>query len=314
MLLLLDWDETLTQKDTLSVISPPKAELDARNYSGPSFEWFSEQYMQDYTQHTEKYSSKEIKSIAEQCRLLDSFQEVELRSNTRIEESGFFKDWNVEDACDRARKVVELRNGVETSLKPFLNSHRQEVKTGVISVSWSSEFIKAGLNTIDSNGYIADQGSLPIDYLRSNHLDPESGKMSKKGSKGIRTALDKSREMSKILSQHYSSPQVVVYAGDSNTDLPCLLYASVGIIVGDNASLQKTLERLNLEKYVVEGYQAFVERLQSDVMLPAGQAVPQGQDIAAVLESKAKSEGFFLVKVSDWTEGTHVLEELLRRQ
>ncbi|CAO1616799.1 unnamed protein product [Sympodiomycopsis kandeliae] len=313
LLLLLDWDETLTRNDTLSEISPTEQELQARNYKGPSFQWFSEQYTKDYTHHIEQHKN-EIKTITDQCQFLNSLQTVELKSNTRIEEYGLFKKWNVDNACNRARNVVQLRSGVEDCLKSFLNTHRNDVSTGVISVSWSSEFIKAGLNTTDSNAFNSSQESFPIDHLRSNHIDPQTGKMSKKGVDGIRTAIDKSREMSRILSQQ-TDPQLVVYAGDSNTDLPCLLYASVGIIVGNNASLNGTLERLGLQQYVVQGHQAFVEQLQSSPSsLTKAEALPGGQNISIVLQNKAASDGFFLVRVPDWVQGTKMLETLLQYQ
>jgi len=82
-------------------------------------------------------------------------------------------------------------------------------------------------------------------------MDPEgkgTGKLTKEGKTGICTGQDKLREMKNILEKKsFSEPIVTVYVGDSNTDLPCLLHADIGIIIGDGKSLIETCNRIGIE-------------------------------------------------------------------
>ena len=323
MLVLLDWDETLTSHDTLAQIAPPDG-----SHAGPSFAHYSKEYMSDYESHVQTYRDpdvKSIKTIAEQFDFLGSLAEVELKSNQRIEEGGLFKGWDPAAAEKRARTLVQLRPGVKDSLQRFLLAHKETVQAGVISVSWSTVFVRAGLGVkhvkdeepqLQSAGNHDEGDAFPLHFLRSNtiDLDPQThlgtGKMSKSGTSGVRTGLDKLREMSKVLSK--TGPQLTVYAGDSNTDLPCLLYASVGLILGDNKSLQSTLERLGLADSVVNGFEAFQSRFKASHANVEAIKSDQndGKDLLSLLEAK-KAEDFFLVRVGDWHEGTKVLETLL---
>jgi phosphoserine phosphatase len=77
-----------------------------------------------------------------------------------------------------------------------------------------------------------------------------TGKLSKRGVNGIRTGHDKLREMKKVMQKHrYSNDFFTVYVGDSNTDLPCLLFADVGIIIGKGGSLIEICKRAGLNVF-----------------------------------------------------------------
>lgn len=75
-----------------------------------------------------------------------------------------------------------------------------------------------------------------------------TGNLTKRGDDGIRTGPDKLREMKKAMQKNGHSKNIItVYVGDSNTDLPCLLFADVGIIIGDGGSLIDTCKRVGIE-------------------------------------------------------------------
>jgi thiamine phosphate phosphatase / amino-HMP aminohydrolase len=75
-----------------------------------------------------------------------------------------------------------------------------------------------------------------------------TGKMTKEGKMGICTGHDKLREMKTVLEKKPSSESVVtVYVGDSNTDLPCLLHADIGIIIGEGKSVIETCNRVGIK-------------------------------------------------------------------
>ena len=75
-----------------------------------------------------------------------------------------------------------------------------------------------------------------------------TGKLNKNDVDGMCTGPDKLREMKKAIGEIPQLENVVtVYVGDSNTDLPCLLHADVGIIIGDGASLLETCDRVGIK-------------------------------------------------------------------
>jgi phosphoserine phosphatase len=74
-----------------------------------------------------------------------------------------------------------------------------------------------------------------------------TGMLTKSDEEGICTGPDKLREMKKIVEKNGITEDVVtVYIGDSNTDLPCLLYADIGIIIGEGKSIIETCRRVGI--------------------------------------------------------------------
>ena len=75
-----------------------------------------------------------------------------------------------------------------------------------------------------------------------------TGKISKGDESGICTGYDKLREMTNVIAHESTSqPFRTVYIGDSNTDLPCLLHADIGVIMGKTATLIETCKRVGLK-------------------------------------------------------------------
>src|SRR5436190_14702534 len=74
-----------------------------------------------------------------------------------------------------------------------------------------------------------------------------TGIITKEDNSGIFTGYDKLREMKKVIEQYaISDPYITVYVGDSNTDLPCLLYADIGIVIGNGTNLIETCNRVGI--------------------------------------------------------------------
>lgn len=64
---------------------------------------------------------------------------------------------------------------------------------------------------------------------------------------GICTGYDKLREMKKVVEETATSDSfIMVYIGDSITDLPCLLHADIGIIMGNSPGLIETCKRIGI--------------------------------------------------------------------
>jgi hypothetical protein len=74
-----------------------------------------------------------------------------------------------------------------------------------------------------------------------------TGIISQEDDSGICTGYDKLREMKKFIAEHAASDSfIMVYVGDSDIDLPCLLHAGIGIIMGNGSRLIETCKRVGI--------------------------------------------------------------------
>ncbi|KDN51982.1 hypothetical protein K437DRAFT_44668 [Tilletiaria anomala UBC 951] len=248
MLLFSDWDETISNSDTLSLIAPP---WDMDTFpERTSFSALAEAYVRDLEEHNLQHEKGT--TLGDQLNFLDSLDAVELKSQDRVEKSQLFKGWNPVAADERARKLVEFRQGWSEAAA-FIES-RDAIQLHIISVGWSGRFIQTALATprggsctphsicaneieLDCHGHLVGTGKL----TKSKDASSTPGRS------GIRVASDKQREMRRIRTQmDRAGKQICVYAGDSNTDLACLLEVDVGLIFGEAESLLATLERIGL--------------------------------------------------------------------
>ena len=141
---------------------------------------------------------------------------------------------------------------------------KNDGKVGVISVGWSGEFFRGCLRTgMEEEGHKGMDVD-DIDIRANEIVGGESGKASRYfeeggrgGEGGLWTSGDKKAVMSEIMEAGKKEGRVVVYVGDSVTDLECLVAAHVGICVRDfneeeegmsteQRGLHATLERVGI--------------------------------------------------------------------
>ena len=285
-MVLLDWDETVSSHDTLSLIAPPD---DA--HPGPAFSAYSEAYMSDLATHDESYADKQRTTLGAQLQYLESLDAVELASQRRIEEGGLFLDFDPVAMEERARERVRLRDGWRESMAGMLNGCRDSstrIEHHFISVGWSARFIAAALQgTTTPTSMCANEVQIdPHTQRGTGRLTKSSDAGYAEGRGGIRVAQHKSREMRRIMKGREGSV-TVVYAGDSNTDLPCLMDADVGLILGTSKSLLATIDRLGLRAHLSNSVEEWKEKRR-------GSAISKPD----------------LILVQDWFKGAEVIAAL----
>ncbi|KAL8971995.1 MAG: hypothetical protein Q9197_002988 [Variospora fuerteventurae] len=254
--LILDWDGTLTTSSTLPTIAQIGY---ARNASHPLPSWhtISEAYMSDLRAHTSTYSppASERNTIAQELQWLESLRDVERKSTERVEAAGIFRNVGREDvrhAAEQAMKEgkVVLRDGW-IDLVAWVLKDGGEV--GVVSVGWSAEFIRWCLKTgLEASKEEGKEGVKveDIDVRANEVLDWEDGKLrryfeeeGRGGEGGIWTARDKRKVVDEMaVKEGDGKKRVVVYVGDSVTDLECLLSANVGFCVRDEVESDEQIE------------------------------------------------------------------------
>lgn len=231
--------------------------------------------------------------VKQEMEYLESYLQIETGSVERIEveryfaglEGGMLREWG--------RKVgrtgeVGLREGW-WRVWGWLLRHQEEerdgggkgkvrvdVKVGVISVSWSKEWIRGLLEGGWELWKETNRGKVEVEegvggglreleiYANEFIVDPETGLTTgqfsrRKGCRGLWTAGDKVEVFDEVLAlwdaerdgngkgeEEGKGGVVTVYLGDSSTDLGCLLRADVGVVVGGNRELGETLGRLGV--------------------------------------------------------------------
>jgi hypothetical protein len=101
---------------------------------------------------------------------------------------------------------------------------------GVLSVNWCPSLIAASLQLELEEQSHQDSSSMPI--IWSNRVDSETGTVEL----SIPGALAKQEKIASLRTSSSSSQGIIVYIGDSSTDLLAILEADIGILFGGSSS------------------------------------------------------------------------------
>lgn len=270
--LILDWDGTITLKDTMFAYGKVADVRDVRLNREPngskSFVRFGEAWMDDFSAHERTYSptSRERKYVAEESAWLKSLSIVETRSAERVEKSGFFVGVTHNDIATAAHQLLEnsevsLRAGWDRlfsraygeSIGP--DRAKQVLHISLLSVNWSEAFIRASLKSAASRSNLDSGIHEYFEHLTiaANEIDGlnqpggSTGRLTDPNHAAIRTSFDKLQNL-KTSKDHCS-----IYVGDSATDFDCLLSADIGICIRDDPmgsgarTLADTLSRVGYD-------------------------------------------------------------------
>ncbi|PVH88257.1 hypothetical protein DL98DRAFT_508970 [Cadophora sp. DSE1049] len=250
---ILDFDGTITQKDTISTIANfaiacQKAR--GRDFADPWKE-LSDTYIEDYSRflHGYKPAEQDRKTLAEEVTYYRNLKSLELASFTRVSKSGIFKDisdtqWRKGGRDAIQKGDVNVRKGFEDFVKRVGNSR---AIWGVVSVNFSSQFIRGVLEA--SLG----AGAEDVEVL-ANHPNEDGILLGLNSGPVMATSDAKLAAMNELLQKWRSgfktSFSKVVYIGDSGTDIECLTAKGVvGIAMSTDrkSTLMDTLKRLGSE-------------------------------------------------------------------
>jgi len=147
--LILDWDGTITYKDSLHLLPEAACAAKKLDYSKV---WppLVDAYLSDYTEHKKNYQppANERRTLAEEFSWLRSLQAIEGRSAARVEGSGIFDGVTRAQLSQQASAAVDsgtlaLRRG----FFPVALPHAIEAgaRVSIVSVHWSRHLIRAAL-------------------------------------------------------------------------------------------------------------------------------------------------------------------------
>ncbi|CAD0093649.1 unnamed protein product [Aureobasidium mustum] len=276
--LILDWDGTLTRKDTLSLVGSIAYHANSSK-SLPPWSDFVNGYMNDYTEHASRYEpiSSARTSIDQERQWLASLTPIENKSVQRVESSRIFKSVKASHVDHVAASSVsnddlQLRSDWDSLFQTLLSSPSNKIS--ILSVNWSARFIRQSLLSASSRltsperealySYVTDMNIEANEISDLESAQGSDGRLSKDSDTGIRTSADKLSHLplrcqrkldmcplTKALSEQQDD--LVVYIGDSATDLEALLAADVGICIRDDPmgssqrELSETLQRIGVD-------------------------------------------------------------------
>ncbi|KAF2759258.1 hypothetical protein EJ05DRAFT_475482, partial [Pseudovirgaria hyperparasitica] len=269
MQLTLDFDGTLTKRDTLHLLHQAAKHARPTESRKLTQQWTNivEAYVQDLQSHIDRYmpAAPTRTTIAAERAFLASLASVEARSIARVADTKALKGTRSQD-LHHVSADVEMRVGW-SSLLTYAAKHRVDVR--ILSVNWSATFINVAiqhaLQSIIPSELRDATAAVPAGPIYGDHdkllpviianeleglpLGTSTGVIKgPNGGRGVHTSADKLHYFG--VSSKDKAP--VVYVGDSTTDLECLLAADVGICIRDEEigsgqrALMETFVRLGV--------------------------------------------------------------------
>lgn len=225
LLLLLDFDETLTPtgSDTLSHLAATAYSLQRPPGALQPWDHFTGAYLRDYDAYVKVCPVESRRTLDAERRFLVGLHGVENASVRRVEEAGVFRGLDRAVLVREAAGEVVMREGWKDVVKKGMSRGR----VAVVSVNWSRAWIRECLRGEEVQVY-ANEFVVGEDGRTTGQLDRWFGDQG-----GVWTAGDKLKVMRDIIHKSGAGEEaLVVYVGDSATDLLCLLEADVGVVFG----------------------------------------------------------------------------------
>ncbi|KAJ2957593.1 hypothetical protein NQZ79_g6721 [Umbelopsis isabellina] len=243
-LVVVDFDETITCKDTIASLAQfaysrkPQSDL-------PPWSHFTNAYMSDYIQHKQQWQTKQdnISKLEEKTAQLSSLRSVELASIDRISNAGVFAGLRRAEIQVGAKADVKIRDQARNVLQNISEN------LYILSVNWSKDWIIGALDPLQ----------IKPSAVLSNDLEFENQVSTGNIIPNVITASDKLAIFQDLVNS--SKDSYSLYVGDSETDLPCL-----GIQVEDiekaKHSLSKAKGKILYQTYKWEDIATLLSELQ----------------------------------------------------
>ncbi|KAH6689217.1 hypothetical protein F5X68DRAFT_78294 [Plectosphaerella plurivora] len=246
--LVLDFDGTITQKDTIGVLADLGQDFQLRQKADISPTWAQivDEYGRDHKEHLSEYqpASHQRASLEDELVFLRQLRSVEHRSLRRVEQSGLFRGLDQATLEQGGRDA--LRNGAIEFRDGFADimaaASHNKWHVSVLSVNWSTSFLRGVLEGYRIHDYVANEIQPDGKIIGPAHLGAawqDSPMM---------TCEDKREALVSLLLRQGTSATSMVYFGDSTCDIECLtLGRGVAVALDQSSSLMKTLARVGVD-------------------------------------------------------------------
>lgn len=254
---ILDWDGTLTKRDTLNALVNIAARCKPDSPVLSEWNRVSEAYIADHdcTLNAQAPNGRLPTTVSDEKALLRILEKVEQRSVDRVSASGIFGGLTLNHLDSEAAKAVQngevqLREGCSgfLDLVHYRNGMKNDVAgaVSILSVNWSRRFIAACLRAAHVDPQHPILASIYANELEGNtQHQSTSGRICVGEDMKIISSRDKLDCLEALRKDTLRNGKMlpIVYVGDSGTDFECLLAADLGISIRDDpiTSTQKKL-------------------------------------------------------------------------
>lgn len=220
-ILVLDWDETITTKDTTSLIAQI---AETNSPKEVPFLYFTNKYLASYGDLENLFQSEygRINSIETEIHFQRQLKNVELESINRLEHHDFFKGVHIRKFREVAKQIELKANCAEV-----LRNWTQPIY--VLSINWCKTLIEERLHL---------EGIKNVNVL-ANDLQLENDITTGKFDVGtnIRTGYDKLQILKRLRIDHPN--EKLIYVGDSHGDVLPIIEADIGVVIENGRGIKQ---------------------------------------------------------------------------
>lgn len=251
IILLTDFDETLTHNDTTPILARAAYALHPENdqLTHP-WEWYEKIWVDDYAIVSALFPSETRKSFQDEKEFAGLVRGVEEASVRRVEDGGVFRGMQRGKLIREAYKnnSCVMRSGWRDV---FDKVSRERGRAAVISAGWSKEWIEYCLGKPEDVEVYANEMLAGPDGKLTGYLDRTG-----LNGGGLWNSIDKRDYVRWIVEQEKQKGNevLVIYVGDGPTDLFAMYEADLGLVFG--RKLDSVCGRLGLpiRKGIPEGF------------------------------------------------------------
>ncbi|KAJ2730590.1 hypothetical protein IW152_005154, partial [Coemansia sp. BCRC 34962] len=245
-ILAVDFDETLTTHCTLASV----VAVAQQKHRGHclSFQRCADEYMKDIDVYEAKWQST-VSNQAAHMAWSQSLLNTYLEGVMPIEKASLERLSTHKILAGISRKELyaggssmKLRPGAAACINRVLNDPKWRV--WVVSINWSEDFIRGAL---EAAGVNVASSALSI-YCNNPVFAADTGLSTGKIEPSVVGAKDKVELLirGKHSVQEQGNVPLLVYVGDSLTDLPALILADLGLLFGKNKVVIEWCQRLGI--------------------------------------------------------------------
>ncbi|TPX32973.1 hypothetical protein SmJEL517_g04012 [Synchytrium microbalum] len=240
--LLMDFDETITIKDSTSHISHLAYANDPTR--SPLWSHFTSYYYEDWERQA---NSSETRNASTLEAYLTSFRHVEEASIARINDSKVLRDIERHDLSDGVDNASLVQPFFYDFLDAYKHAHPETKNIKIVSLNWSKDLV-SGVSGV------------PNENVISNDLEFDGDVSTGFIAGGVFTGVDKLASLQAVMPDFGGEELYGIGVGDSVSDLPMLLKAALGIMMKPKKSVYDVCKRFNIRIESLSAYQEDAER------------------------------------------------------
>ncbi|KAI1495862.1 haloacid dehalogenase-like hydrolase-domain-containing protein [Biscogniauxia marginata] len=268
MSIFLDFDGTITAEDTVGELakfalrfqrgdggSGGSTNDEASVDLGPQWDAVVRAYVDDHRAQTAGYEPgpHDRRAPDQEIAFLRALKTIETRSLTRVRDCALFR--GIPAGAFRDAGAALVRAGAVALRPGFADFVDRRVAGGwrvyVVSVNWSAAFIEGACGAREGLAVLANEvreedGAVLGPGILNPEGDGDADADADAERRNLTNSRDKLEVVRAVLRERGAAGEPSFYAGDSTTDLECLLAVTRGVVIADaeGSPLLQTLRRI----------------------------------------------------------------------